>query len=64
MKVGDLVIWKHRIGSTLYRQGKTATMIGVVIGADYGYVTVHWFEDGYVSRENSRDLREVTNESR
>ena len=61
MKVGDLVIWKHRIGSTLYRQVKMGAQpsIGVVIGADYGYVTVHWFEDGYVSREDSRDLEQV-----
>ena len=52
MKVGSLVIWKHD------------PYIGVVIGADYRYVTVHWFEEGNVSRENSCDLREVTDESR
>ena len=47
MEAGDLVMWKHN------------PYIGVVIENDYGYVTVHWLDDGYVSREDSRDLEQV-----
>ena len=52
MQVGDLVTWNYN------------PYIGVIIENADGFFTVHWFEDGYVSREDSRDLREVINESR
>ena len=52
MKIGDLVTWNYN------------PYIGVIIENADGFFTVHWFEDGYVSREDSRDLREVIDESR
>ncbi len=51
MKVGSLVIWKHN------------PYIGIVMKDDDGFVAVHWLDDGYVSWEDSRDLREVINEN-
>ena len=47
MKIGDLVTWNFN------------PYIGVIIENDDGYVTVHWLVDGYVSREDSRDLQVV-----
>ena len=52
MKVGSLVTWKYN------------PYIGIVIENDDGFVTVHWLDDGYVSWEDSCDLREVIDESR
>ena len=52
MKVGSLVTWKHN------------PYIGIVLEDNYGLIMIHWLDDGYVSWEDSRDLREVINESR
>ena len=52
MQVGDLVMWMN------------IPHIGVVMEDKQGYILVHWLGDGHVSWEDSRDLREVINESR
>ena len=52
MKTGDLVMWKHN------------PYIGVVMENKKGFVLIHWLDDGYVSWEDGRELKEVINESR
>jgi len=52
MKVGDLVLWNN------------IPYIGVVQDIHDCLLWIYWLGDSHESWEESRDLREVTNESR